>query len=71
MVHSIEVEPRKKEKKKYRKNESDNNHTLPLDFFRIFSQGILGVGPKGLRMSRTFILHNDNNVKMIIMSECV
>ena len=35
-------------KKKYHKNMSDNNHTLSLNFFRIFSQRNLGVGPKGL-----------------------
>ena len=37
-----------KTKKKYRKNESDNDYTLCLNFFRIFSQRISDTGPKRL-----------------------
>ena len=36
--------------KNYCKNESNNDHKLSLNFFRIFSQRILGAGPKGLRV---------------------
>ena len=35
-------------KKKF-KNESENYHTLSLNFFKIFSQRILSAVPKGLR----------------------
>ena len=36
----------KNERKNYHKNESDNDHTLSLNFFIIFSQRILSAGPK-------------------------
>ena len=35
-------------KKNYRKNKSENDHTLSLNCLSIFSQRILGAGPKGL-----------------------
>ena len=50
-------------KKNYRKNESDYNHTLSLSFFRIFSQRILGAGPKGLRILHIWVIKKKNNKK--------
>ena len=75
-MHSIEVEKTLKMKKKiYRKNVSDNDQTLSLNFFRIFSQCIWDTDPKrsnvlfslivsliSIKTSLIFLLHRSDSI---------
>ena len=54
-------------KKKKRKNNSDNDHTLSLNFDRIFSQHILGAGPEGFKwMKNKFDSHKNRIIWVFV-----
>ena len=50
IIYNTLNKSRENSKKGNRKNESENDHTFSLHFFRIFSQRILAAVPKRLKM---------------------